>query len=441
MGQRIQLPWGNESLDVRLPDNWKVLGELRPGNAPAAPVGSCLEALAQPIGTQRLSSMSLSGKRIVVVVDDHSRPTPVNDFIMDVLSELRLAGAEDQHIDVMIATGIHRASRPEEVAAKLGKETMARLRWRCHNAYDPEGLAYVGTTSRGTRVLLNKLLLDADLIICLGSLEPHLLLGFGGGLKMIIPGCAGAETIGRNHLQGVDPDHFDFVGVHGEHSPMRLDLEEGVGLLGRQVFIVNAVMNEEAKPTRFFCGDPIQAHRAGEAFVESKARTEVPEQSDVVLTNSHPMDVDLRQSVKCLGNTLHACKPGGIMMGCVRSEKGVGEMPFAKKTLPYPLMRTLLRVLGKRRVLPFVEKVKKGEPVEEVCISHFGLQMLRRNHLALFTDSPHVPENIGRKMGLARSFTDVQDMVAWTATKAPAAATVWVFPCGGTTYAYSSSSS
>jgi hypothetical protein len=90
--------------------------------------------------------------------------------------------------------------------------------------------------------------------------------------------------------------------------------------------------------------------------------------------------------------------------------------------------------MGKERVLPFVQRVKKGEPVEEVFVSHFGLQMLRRCHLGIFSDSPHLPPDIGRKMGLARSFTSTADMVAWAAGKLPRKATVWVIPCGGTSY-------
>ncbi len=48
---------------------------------------------------------------------------------------------------------------------------------------------------------------------------------------------------------------------------MRLDLEEGARLLQRDIFIVNAAMNEHAQPAKFFCGDPVKAHRAGERFV------------------------------------------------------------------------------------------------------------------------------------------------------------------------------
>ncbi len=437
MSQTVELPWGAGSLKVPLPESWRVLGELRPRTDQAAsdPAEICAEALLSPIGVKPLASRDLSGQRVVLVVDDHSRPTPVREFIKPVLRELASAGTKDENIDVVIATGVHRPSSDEEVERKLGVDVMSRLRWRCHDGHDPDGLVDMGTTTRGTRVFLNRLLVQSDLIVCLGALEPHLLLGFGGGLKAIIPGCAGAETIGKNHLQGVDPDHFNYVGVNGELSPMRLDLEEGAKLLGKEIFIVNAVMNEEARPTHFFCGDPVSAHRAGEAFVQDLVRLDVPEQSDVVLTNSFPMDSDMRQSVKCVGNTLQACKPQGVMMGFCRSENGLGEMPIPKKTLPYPLMRALLKVMGKNRVLPFVKKAKKGQPVEEIFVGHFGLQMLRRNHLALFSDSPNLPQGIGRKIGLARSYTDVREMVAWAATKAPRRATVWIFPYGGSTYA------
>ena len=98
------------------------------------------------------------------------------------------------------------------------------------------------------------------------------------------------------------------------------------------------------------------------------------------------------------------------MMACVRCEiiRGSEEMPMSKKTLPYPVTRGLLKIIGKHRILGLVEKIKKGEPVEEKFLAHFGLQMLRRNHLAIFSDSDELPSDVGRKMGLARSYADVR---------------------------------
>ncbi|MBF0552626.1 MAG: nickel-dependent lactate racemase [Deltaproteobacteria bacterium] len=432
--ESIQLPWGKDTLACRLPRDWTVLGELSPRSREAVsdPATACREALSQPIGAAPLACRNLAGRRVVVVVDDHSRPTPVAEFIDPVLEELAAAGARPEQIDILLANGVHRESRPEEVAGKIGRENMARFRWRCHQAYDPAELAHLGRTRRGTPVFLNKLLVTADLLVCLGALEPHLLLGFGGGYKMLLPGCAGAQTIGRNHLQGVDPGHFDLVGAAVEASPMRQDLEEGAGLLYKDVFIVNAAMNHQARPTRFFCGDPILAHRAGTEFIEELAGIDIPKPADVVLTNSFPMDADLRQSAKCLGNTLYAAKPGGVILGCVKCDQGLGEMPVGSKGLPYPLVRLLARLIGKRRILPLVERMKRNEPVEEVFLAHFGLQMLRRNHLGLF--SQNLPPALDKKLGLARVFDDVSAMFTWAAQKAPAGAAVGAFRFAASPY-------
>jgi len=433
MAKIVEFPWGEETLDIHLPPSWSLLGELapRPSPAPGDPADACAEALREPTQAKPLDGRDLSKARVVIVVDDHTRPTPVSEFLPVVLDQLGRAGVADERVEFLIASGVHRRSSRVEVEHKLGTQIAARYRWRSHDAHDRGDLANLGVTSRGTRVLLNKLLRQADLIVCLGALEPHLLLGFGGGLKMLVPGCAGAETIGTNHMQGVDPDHFDFVGE--EVSPMRLDLEEAALLLDREIFIVNATMNERGELTRFFCGDPVAAHRRGVAFIREHLGLEVPEAADVVLANAYPMDSDLRQSIKCVGNTLYAARPGGVLLGCVRCEHGLGEIAIPSKTLPYPLLRTLVRVIGARGVLPLVERIKRGEPVEEIFVSHFGLQLLRRNHLGLFSE--RLPVDTGKKIGLACTFDRVQAMIDWAARRVPRRATVWAFPYGGSTFA------
>jgi nickel-dependent lactate racemase len=435
MSNRLELPWGGRSLTLDLPRTWRIMGILSPPSAtpPADPAEACRLALASPVGAQPLRELELVGKRVAVVTEDHTRPTGVATFLPVVLDELAAAGASDQAVDILLANGVHRASTLREVKTKLGPAIAERYRWRCHDAYDQAQLVSLGTTARGTHVQVNALLLEVDLIICVGAIEPHLLLGHGGGLKMLVPGCAGAGTIGKNHLQGVDPDHFDLVGVAPERSPMRLDLEQAAQLIGRPVFIVNAAMSHEGAPLRFFCGEPIAAHRAGVEFVDRRARLDVPQQADVVLANSHPMDADLRQSIKCVGNSLFAAKAGGLLLGCVRCENGLGEMPVPRHTLPYPLLRTLVKLVGKRRILPLVERLKRGEPVEEVFISHFGLQMLRRNQLGLYSDI--LPASTGSKIGLARTFDSPRRFVRWAVTRTSPRATVWVFPHGGATYA------
>jgi hypothetical protein len=123
------------------------------------------------------------------------------------------------------------------------------------------------------------------------------------------------------------------------------------------------------------------------------------------------------------------------MMGLLKCDQGIGEMPTDGRSMPYTATRALLKIIGRKRILPVVERVKKDRPVEEIFVSHFALRMLRRNHLALYVDGKTVPADIGRRMGLAVSFTDTDEMTGWAASRLPKSPDVWVVPYGGATYA------
>ncbi len=430
----IDLPWGKTVLRVPLPPRWRILGPFLPQElrSAAGPVANCLEALANPVHAAPLATRDLRGKRVLLIVDDWTRPTPVSQFFCPVRDALLQAGVEQRHIEILFALGVHRPMSAGEAAAKVGPENLAQHRWHNHDAYAARQLVDLGTTSRGTPVWLNRLLTEFDLLVPLGLVEPHLLLGFGGGAKMLLPGCAGALTIGHNHLQGVGGGHFNFVGVSPDDSPMRLDLEEGVRLLGREVFVVNAVLNHQGDIVRFFCGDAHQAFRAASAFVRSHAQVDLPGQADVVLTNSAPLDADLRQSLKCIGNALYAARPNGVVLGFLHCANGLGDLPLPPWTLPYSLLRPLLHVVSHRWIMPLVQALHGHAPIEERFLTHFGLQMLRRNHLWFFSEN--LGPNVGKKIGALRQFPSVEAMLAAAVRRVGPQATAAVFPLGGISY-------
>lgn len=431
----LELPWGESVLPVPLPEGWRVLGPYVPADdtAPAAVEVLCQRALAEPVGARPLAERDLRGQRVLLVVDDISRPTPVASFFGVVRDALARAGVALADMEILFALGVHRPMTQAEAEAKVGRDNLARHRWHNHDAFDASRLVHLGTTSRGTPIALNRLLTEFDLIVTLGAIEPHLLLGFGGGFKMLLPGCAGATTIGRNHLQGVADGQFNYVGLPPEESPMRLDLEEGASLLGKEVFVVNAVLNSRGAIQRFFCGDPRAAFRAGTAFVRRQAEVALPEPADVVITNSWPLDADLRQGSKCIGNTLYAARPGGVVLGFLRCSEGRGDMPLPSWTLPYPLLRTVVRLANRKRILTFQRLVRRHDPVEQQFLTHFGLQMLRRNHVWFYSDN--LEPDTGRRLGALRQFASVEEMVAAALRKVGPRASVAVFPFGGATYA------
>ncbi len=431
----LELPWGDRALRVPIPCGWRVLGEFVPPAMEAAtdPERLCREALAKPIAAAPLAPRDLRGKRVLLVADDLSRPTPVARFFRPVRDALLTAGVQTGDIEILFALGVHRPMTQEEAEAKVGKENLAGHRWHNHDSFDPQKLVHLGTTRRGTPVALNRLLTEFDLIVTLGAIEPHLLLGFSGGSKMLLPGCAGAETIGHNHLQGTSGGRFNYVGALEAESPMRLDLEEGVALLGKEIFIVNVALNADSRIVRFFCGGAREAFRAGVDFVRAHAEACVPEPADVVITNSRPFDADLRQGMKCVGNTLAAVRPGGVMFGLLRCELGRGDIPVPSWTIPYPFLRPLLHAVGSSHILGLMNCLRPQDPVEQKFLGHFGLQMLHRNHVWFY--SANLKPDTGRKLGMVRQFGQIERMIAAAVSEVGRKATVAVFPLGGITYA------
>ena len=98
-------------------------------------------------------------------------------------------------ITILIATGLHRCATDEEIDIILGPEIAARYRVVNHDARELADHRSLGATRRGTPVYIDERFMAADLHITLGFIEPHLMLGFSGGRKLIAPGLAAQETI------------------------------------------------------------------------------------------------------------------------------------------------------------------------------------------------------------------------------------------------------
>jgi nickel-dependent lactate racemase len=330
----------------------------------------------------------------------------------------------------LFALGIHRDMTDAEARAKLGAAGDLGLRWLNHRPRDPGAQVDLGVTRRGTPVRLNRHLHEADLVICVGLIEPHLLLGFGGGLKMILPGLAHETTIQRNHLQGVTPDRYNYVGE--VESPMRLDLEEAAGKLGRRIFVVNAVLGEGLEVSRFLCGDPLAAHREGAALVAEACGRPVASPVDVAIVASDPMNADLRQGMKCIGNVERSVRDDGLIVGLLECRNGIGDVAVPPRALPNRVLRFVLRRLGRGRVMWFIDKVKKGAGVEERFMAHFSMQVVREKQILVH--SRRLPPDAGKRLGLFVQHPSPEALMAAARAYAPRRARVLVYPQGGITY-------
>lgn len=432
MSESISLPWGKGNLQLAVPENWRIKGILDPASLPPAndPIAEVIRALDEPIGCGKLGGLVLPGLKVAIVIDDISRPTPVPTIFPLVLKELLTAGVSRGSITIVPALGVHRGMDESEILKRCGLGSLDGIQWENHDIDTPEKLSVLGTTSRGTPVLFNKTVATADLIISIGCIEPHIIASFGGGYKNLLPGVAGRVSIARNHALNCSPATFNMVGQPIESNPMRMDLEEAGRMLKPPVFIVNAILDNRQRLVQIVAGDPILAHRAGVRACSNLYGVKIPGQADVVITDSHPMNSDLRQGVKALANTIRALKPGGVLITLVQAEEGVGVFGLANRKLP--VGRKALKLLAPA-LLPLVPKLKlKGMGEEDKFFLYFALQAMRTGSLLLY--APTIPAEIIERLPFVQFISSPEEGISRAATRFKNGADVLVFPSGGITY-------
>lgn len=434
MSNTVQLPWGNEALTLALPETWQVAGILDPTPTQSVhnPEVEVLRALAEPVGMQVLADVCKqlpAESNVVIIIDDNSRPTPVAKIFPSVLMELMRCGVYVNRMTIVPALGLHRPMDEKEVFRRIGIES-GGIRIENPDCDDEKKLSFLGTTTRGTPVWINKTVAEAGLVISIGCIEPHIIASFGGGYKNIVPGVAGRATIAHNHSLNCSPETFNMVGQPIDRNPMRLDLEEAASMLKPKVFVINAILDHRKEVIKIVAGDPVQAHRAGVSVSAGMYGVKIPGMADVVITSSAPMDQDLRQGVKALANTIRAVKPGGVLITFVRAEEGVGVFGLANRKLP--LGRRVLKAAAPL-ILKAVPKMKlKGMGEEDRFFLYFALQAMRRARLLMV--APTIPSTTQQNLVFVEFVPDAAAAIREANLRFPKRAEVLVFPHGGITY-------
>ena len=286
-------------------------------------------ALDAPIASQALVEMARGKETAAISVCDITRPAPNRITLPPLLERLHRAGITKETIIILIATGLHRAATPEEVDMIVGPEIAANYRVVSHNARAREEHRFIGETRRGTPVYVDERFVSADLHITLGFVEQHLMLGFSGGRKLIVPGLAAQETIKVIHSPKFIREPLATEGsIDG--NPLHEELLE-CARMARHDFIVDVALTQERKIAGVFAGNPVKAHAAGVEFVEKACLEEIDEPADLVITSAagFPLDLTFYQSVKGITAATHLAKPGGRILLVAECTEGMGSAEFA----------------------------------------------------------------------------------------------------------------
>ncbi len=322
--------FGRNGIDLEVPDTFR-WREVRSRKAmPVADETAAVEAaLDHPIACQPLGELARGRKSAAISVCDITRPAPNSITLPPLLERLHAAGIGKENIVILIATGLHRAATKEEVDVIAGPEIAAKYRVVSHNARAQEEHRFLGETRRGTPVYVDERFVSADLHITLGFVEQHLMLGFSGGRKLIVPGLAAQETIKVIHAPKFIREPLATEGSI-EGNPLHDELLE-CARMARHDFIVDVALTQDRKIAGVFAGDPVKAHAAGVEFVEKACLEEIDEPADVVITSSagFPLDLTFYQSVKGITAATHLAKPGGRILVVAECAEGMGSAEFA----------------------------------------------------------------------------------------------------------------
>lgn len=317
---KVSLAYGQTGLSVELPDDAII---IEPKHLPKLEheEEALREALRHPLGTPPLKDMVKASDKVAIVISDMTRPTPNHKLVPWLLQELEHVPREN--FVIINGTGSHRDNTREELIRMLGAEVVNTVRVINNNAFDKETQTYLGKSSFGAEVYLNKEYRESDFRIVTGFIEPHFFAGFSGGPKGIMPGIAGIETILHFHNALMIGNPNSTWGLI-EGNPLQAAAAE-IALMCKPEFMLNVTLNGDKEITGLFAGDVIAAHRQGCAYVKEQAMAACAGPFDIVVTTNsgYPLDQNLYQAVKGMSAAQRIVKEGGSIICAAECRDGL----------------------------------------------------------------------------------------------------------------------
>ncbi len=283
----------------------------------------CRRAVADPIGTSPLASMVSSRSRVTVVVSDATRDEPRAAMFAAVREVL--AHLPDAAFTIVVASGTH-APRPPSTA--LPPAILKRFTVIVHAGGDHASCVDLGTTPEGTRVRVNRAVVETDLVISLGRVRPHYFAGYSGGVKGVFPGCGYSPDVRQNHLLKADPTaRLGSV----ENNRCRADMEAAVDLLPTQKFLLNVIADCDDGAVDAVAGDIVTAHREATRRAAPWFEVRAPRARVVVTSDRPPVTSSLYQAAKLLPPAGALLEHAGTAVLVADCREGTGPLDIVNR--------------------------------------------------------------------------------------------------------------
>src|ERR1044071_3959959 len=295
-------------------------------------IGAAIDA---PVGSPALEEIISPGDTVLVVVSDATRASASAQVVNLLVRRLIESGVSPIDINIIFATGIHRAVTLEEKRELLTPFIVQRIKTIDHDAYDDSSMIRLGATERGTPIEINRALKEHAHVILTGAINFHYFAGFTGGRKSICPGLASAQTIEATHMLALDFEQggrragvgtglLEGNAVHEECERVAAEVSPS--------FLINAVVDERGRAVRIYAGDWRAAFHLGCAEYMSEHSVKIEEKREVVVAScgGSPWDINLIQAHKSLDMAAPACVEGGDVILLAECAEGFGRADFLK---------------------------------------------------------------------------------------------------------------
>jgi len=279
-------------------------------------------AISNPINSKNFHDFLKDSKDILFIVNDATRPTPTAKVLDIIYDDIK-----GYNLKFIVATGIHRAPTEDEYIQIFGKhyQELKDIIYT-HDSEKEEDMVYLGTSKNGTEMLVNKIGVDADKIVIIGSVEPHYFAGYTGGRKSFLPGIASYKTIEQNHKLALSPKAKSLA---LEGNPVHEDMIDALKTVKKDIFAIMTILDMDHNiyaATSGNINDSFTAaiEKANDVFV-----VQIKEKADIVVSVAKfPMDIDLYQSQKAIDNAKLALKKDGILILVSKCRCGIGHDTF-----------------------------------------------------------------------------------------------------------------
>ncbi|MGH9076860.1 MAG: lactate racemase domain-containing protein [Acidimicrobiales bacterium] len=336
---------GDRSLAVLLPSQWSVKVHW-PATPPEITDDEIRRCLDQPVGQPPLRRLVTGCTRPVVVVDDLTRPTPLERLMPFVLAEFEAAGIPPEQVTLVMATGTHGppgSSRAME--RKAGQLAATRCRVLVHDHLGD--VVRLGRTSYGTPVLVNRDVAESDYVVGIGGVYPQHTTWFGGGTKLVL-GVLGERSIAHLHYR-----HWGLLGSYALENDFRRDLGEVAAMAGLRTSM-SVHIDAYRRPVRVSAGDPESFYPGAARYSRETYSVPTPGDADVVIANAYPMDLSLTFATSKGTVPLKHAKPGAsrvLLAACPEGDGHHGLFPLLRVPPNYYRIQRLRRHLVARRQL------------------------------------------------------------------------------------------